>query len=753
MKPDSGGMLYGWDETAHVVSVSSHEKDGRQMLTAYVRKDGGITTATRGFEPFILVAVEPFLAHLQNAEIIELEGDLDYRWLARFPTMKAAAAAKRRLDRGFKGDFKRVSDEYLFINDAVQQGLLATGMTHFGGMNDDEVLRMQLDIETDTTEGFDFPNAGRDGDEIIIISFSDSRGREKVISRREMSEKEMIAAISRVISEWDPDVIEGHNIFRFDLAYIETRARRHGVKLDWGRDGSSVTSHKSRLHLAEKRFDYPKYTVEGRAFVDTYILVQFYDLVKREMESYGLKNIAKYLGVAPDGRTYVEGSEIRNVWRDDPERLIAYALDDVRETRDIAAMLGAPYFYQGQMLPFSYQDIFVRGNATKINGLMLRHYLSRMHSVPKPLSRVGEVVGGFTDVRMFGVIHDVVACDVASLYPSLMLSYDISPDTDALGCFLEMLGELRNRRLDAKKRLKAEIDPLMRRRLDNQQGTFKILINSFFGYLGTDGAYFGDNAAANRVTTSGQALLKQMISWLEREGCGIIEVDTDGVYFRPPREGMSDEEIESLIERLNDTMPEGISVEVDGRYHAMLSYKIKNYALLKSNGQIIIKGSGLKSRGLEAFQREFLRRSIRMILEDREEDIEGLYAELRRAIEELTISINDLAKTDRIQEPLDTYREKVAQSSRGRKAGYELAIASGRALKPGDYVRYYITGDKKKVAAWKNAKEVSEFDPENPDVNIPYYLAKLDDVYKRVKRFANPDKENEGGSEGRLFDA
>src|SRR5437764_13513407 len=81
-----------------------------------------------------------------------------------------------------------------------------------------------------------------------------------------------------IIKERDPDVIEGHNLFRFDLPYLVVRARKAKVKLDWGRSGGFLRSRPSRLQIAEKTIDYPKFTVDGRHFVDTFLLAHFYDV-------------------------------------------------------------------------------------------------------------------------------------------------------------------------------------------------------------------------------------------------------------------------------------------------------------------------------------------------------------------------------------------------------------------------------------------------------------------------------------------
>src|SRR5947207_12679664 len=84
-----------------------------------------------------------------------------------------------------------------------------------------------------------------------------------------------------------------------------------------------------------------------------------------------------------------------------------------------------------------------------------------------------------------------------------------------------------------------------------------------------------------------------------------------------------------------------------------------------------------------------------------------------------------------LQDAPDTYRQKIAGSARNRAAAYELALVSGRNYKPGDQISYYIKATPKKVPAYESAKPASEFDPENRDENVDYYVAKLDDLVKK----------------------
>jgi len=119
-------------------------------------------------------------------------------------------------------------------------------------------------------------------------------------------------------------------------------------------------------------------------------------------------------------------------------------------------------------------------------------------------------------------------------------------------------------------------------------------------------AHFNDYAAANQVTAKGRELIQAVMGWLRDRGAMVIEVDTDGLYFVAPPDVQSPEDEERLLAELTGVLPEGISLELDGRYQAMFSYKMKNYALLDYTGRLTVTGSGLRSRGLELFQREWM---------------------------------------------------------------------------------------------------------------------------------------------------
>jgi DNA polymerase elongation subunit (family B) len=226
-----------------------------------------------------------------------------------------------------------------------------------------------------------------------------------------------------------------------------------------------------------------------------------------------------------------------------------------------------------------------------------------------------------------------------------------------------------------------------------------------------------------------------MIEWLAKEGATPVEIDTDGIYFVPPEGVKTEKQEKELVGRLNESLPEGIEVSMDGRYRAMFSYKRKNYALLDEKGELLIKGSALRSRGMEKYLREFLSEMIRLLLEARAGEVEGLLKKAMAEIEHHQAPISELAKTEALSESPEVYREKVSQGKRNPAALYELALASGRSYRAGDQISYYVTGETKRVKVYENSKLASLYDPGNPDENVPYYQDKLLALAEKFKEF------------------
>ena len=727
----SNQVLFGCDPAEGIVAL---ELEDDRHVRLYRRVQGRLLSELQEFRSVIWLQGSELLRNFKGeVEVAELGGELVYRALAVFKSWKDCLSAKKYLSKVTVGRPSGTSSGFLFLNDPIHQHLLVTGQTCFLGMTPSDVNRMQIDIETYCSAGFEFPNPEREEDRIIAIALSDSSGWETVLWGKQLSEPEMLERLNALIQERDPDVIEGHNIFKFDLSYIKARAKRHGIALKWGRNGSEPSVYNSRLFIAERTIDYPKWEIHGRHIVDTWILSQFYDISSRELEGLGLKEMAQHFGLALEDRTYIQGSQISRVYDETPEVLRRYALDDVRETRGLSALLTPSYFIQAQIFPYSFQDVVVRGNATKINSLFLREYLRQRHSLPAPPGEAKEFAGGYTAMFREGVVKNVVHCDVTSLYPSIMLARKVKPGVDVLDVFLPLLRDLRTFRVEAKRLAQRAASDDERTHHQALQTTFKILINSFYGYLGTSFSNFADFRAAGEITETGQQILKHMIGWLQQQGCDVIELDTDGIYFVPPEARSGPVLAEGLIVELATTLPEGIEVELDGHYPAMFSYKIKNYALLNTSGKLTIKGSGLRSRGLERFQRQFLRELILLLLTDQEEKVRKLYSETLARFDRHEFQVEDFCKTETLSESLASYRQKVEEGKRNPSALYELALKSGRDYRAGDPLSFYVTGTRKNVTVYESCKLASQWDSAHPDENVAYYKAKLEELYDKFR--------------------
>jgi DNA polymerase elongation subunit (family B) len=710
MEFEKNTLLFGADSTPRIVAIELGETG---TVRVHRREtDGSTITDVEPFHPFVWADSDVVDLGIESEK---LQSDLKFGWLITVDSWKELIALRNGL--------KKTGRDFFAFTDPVQHYLTATGRTLFKDLAFDELKRMQLEVLS--VEGED--------NHVMSIALSDNTGWEELIlvgpNNVEESERNALKRLTALIKERDPDVIEGHNLFRYDLPYLVARAKKLKTKLDWGRSDGFLRSRPSRLQIAEKTIDYPKFAVDGRHFVDTFLLAQFYDVGMRSLAGFERADVARHFELCDSEETSaLAGKELQRAYAADSEMFRRRALCGVREMRALSDLLSPSYFIQAQIFPYNYQDVIVRGNATRINALFLREYFRQRHSIPElPMPRAFE--GGYTDIFFTGVARNVWHCDITSLYPSVMLQFDCFPASDQLQIFRHLLTDVRAFRLEAKAQMRAEKDPTKQHHLQALQNTFKILLNSFYGYLGFAQGHFADFDAAARVTQIGRDLLKKMIEWLNAHGVQVIEVDTDGIYFLPP-DKIS---VDGLQQELAKELPPGIDVEFDEQFDAMFSYKAKNYALLTKNGDVIIKGGALKSRGLEKFQRVFLEEMIRLIMQGKPEAVGDLRNEFEQKIRNREWKIDMLMKTDTLQDSLDKYRAKIAGSARNRAAAYELALASGRNYKPGDQISYYIKATPKKVAAYEAAKLANEFDPQNRDENVDYYVAKLDELVKKFR--------------------
>jgi DNA polymerase elongation subunit (family B) len=652
----------------------------------------------------------------------ELAGEGVFRHLAHGDTLFAF--------EGFLDSIRGVGGPVDCLRPLESQYLLQRRARLYGDLAFAQLRRCQLDIETDSADG-SFSDARRAGDRVLAVGLR-CGGKNRLLileDGADGAEKKLLVDLNAAIAELDPDVIEGHNLFKFDLDYLRQRCRLHRVPCAWGRYGRPASFRNSRLKVAERWIDFPRCDLPGRAVVDTYLLVQLHDISARELTSYGLKELALNFGITSEegGRTLIAGDRIAEAYRRDRARFCAYLEDDLRETEGLGDILLPTYFEQARTFPTLLQEATLRGTTSKIDLLFLEEYYHARHACPAP-PVVQPFEGGYARSFREGVFRHVLHFDVASLYPSLLLQIGRNPKSDSLGVFIPLLQSLRDYRLKYKQLARSWPTEAARAEAQARQSAYKILINSFYGYLGFSGARFGDGELAAEVTRRGRELLQALIDEFARHGCEILEADTDGIYLAS--EGHFDRP-EDLLGWVSPILPRGIELEFDGRYAAMFCYKAKNYALYDGH-RITLRGSAFRSRGIEPFLQQLTDRLIRFLLGAEKTSPLPLLEEWRRRISERTAPIGELARSETLGQNPEAYERLMAEGGKPRRAAAEAALQLSPRPRMGERVSYYITPRQKgRTSDWQRARPVDLYDPAAAPYDPAYYLAKLDDWLER----------------------
>jgi DNA polymerase I len=700
--------LFGWDPTPGIISVWAN-REGAAIV--WQRTGGHVTCKTERFRPWVFAATLADLAHLGPALIPsitpggtdaiisyqELDCPADssagrfYRYLlsardGRYLERALVAGASRRLGRHITG-LNELEDDYYQVG-PVEQYLMLSGKVYFRGLTYNDLHRLQVDLETTALD----PERGR----IFMVAVRDSRGFARVLDApAPEDEARLIVDLCALIRERDPDVIENHNLFGFDLPFLEHRAAALGVPLALGRPGGPALLERRQETLAvgpEARRR-TRYTVAGRELIDTLDAVRRHDFVVRDMPGHGLKDVARYFGLAAPDRVYLEGAVIFDTYRQTPDLVRRYALDDVTEVDGLSRRLSGAPFALASMAPRRYERLASAGPAMGIlEPILVRAYLCAGAALPcQAASQSGENglhEGGAVHLFAEGIAEHVVKADVASLYPSLMRTYQIGPACDRLGVLLSILGRLTDLRLHHKAAARfAAPGSVEANHHDATQAAMKILINAAYGYMGAGSmALFADSQAAGEVTRRGREVLTQVLNALRQRGMALVEADTDGVYFAVPSDWTEEQE-RALVAGVGAKLPAGIRLEYEGRYRAMLSHEVKNYALLTYSRLLVVHGVALRSSRAEPFGERFLRQALACAMTG---DIPGLrraYLETIDALRSRALPASDLAARVRLSKTPEAY---LASRAAHPEPQYEALLAAGRTQwSPGERVRFY----------------------------------------------------------------
>ena len=448
------------------------------------------------------------------------------------------------------------------------QWMIQSGETQFKGMDFDEPLRWYIDIEVYST--YEFTNAQREEDRVIMIAVCDNKGWKRLWRVDEFeSEPDMIDNFIKTLRKHDPTVLILHNGFGYDMPYFRDRCLFHGVKFQIGRDGSEPNTFTTSIKFAEKSDEYENFQVYGRHVLDTMFMAKAYDQVARKLEGYGLKYCAKFLG--REQRVEIDGDDIASAWNNTHpkwtrEDLAKYAMDDVYDTKLLDENWGRTIFETTKMFALPMQDVSRYGTGNKIESLFSRYYYQNLWSYPKPDPRES-YGGGYTGVFTYGYINEPsIYIDVSSLYPTVMALLNIQPPKDELELFQKLLQLVRDERMKKKamaqeaKKDGREDDFL---RLNGEQNALKIILNSFYGFLGYQWGNFNYYKGASDTTEWGRKIAKQMNIESEKLGGKVIRTDTDGSLVIVPQEfrGNTSSEMK-FIKMVEDKVNEWLETKI-----------------------------------------------------------------------------------------------------------------------------------------------------------------------------------------------
>jgi DNA polymerase I len=435
-------------------------------------------------------------------------------------------------------------------------------------------------------------------DPIVILSLATNSGDVKQFVA-DGSDEVVIEGFVEYIRDFDPDIISGYGVNASEWPYLLERARRHDLQLLVGRGGgephTSVYGHIS---------------VTGRANVDFY---EFADEMP-DVKVKTLENIARYLGVLKERENHhVDDMEISELWTDRDKRplLLTYSLQTVQSVLKITQILFDFAIQLSNLigLPLDHVGTAATGFRTEFYLIKQAHRLNEL--IPRRTRRRYSPYVGATVLKPKSGLHDnVVVLDFKSMYPNIMMSKNVSPDTylhtgevipssgiyvapevahrfrkQPKGFYSIVFTSLLAAREEITRRLEGlPIDVPEYRVLDARQQVVKVLTNAVYGYAGWVGARWYSLPVAEATTAWGRASITRTIALVRDVGLEVIYGDTDSIFVT-----RDVKKIDQLLGMVEDEL--GLEIRPSKLYTAVLFTEVKKrYAGLLSDGRLDVVG-------------------------------------------------------------------------------------------------------------------------------------------------------------------
>lgn len=474
----SQDLIYGKDKTKNVVGLEP--EDGKVTLFLEL-PDGSISTEVREFKNYILFADQ------LSEKFQRLSGNQPYKWLYE-------ATSREKYLEVVSASYKKRHDFYI-IRDPKEAYMCRHGATFFKGMKVSDVSVLSFDIETN---GLALNSESR----VLLISNTyRSRGtvtRKLFCEDEYASQVDMFVAWSKWVREMNPSIVLGHNIFGFDLPYMNHCGGTASMRL--GRDGSPIkfADRGSQFRKdGSQSYDYTNALIYGREVIDTMFLAMKFD-IGRNYESYKLKSIIAHENLEREGREHYDASKIRENWADPVERekIKRYAIDDADDALKLFDLMIPSFFYLTQSIPRSLQAIINSATGSWINSFMVRSYLQQGHSIARA-SQMPEKTEGGISFAVPMVYKNLFKVDLKSAYPSQILRFRLyDADKDPEANFYKMVCYFAEERFELKRKFKETKESYYR----DRDSSAKVFLNSAYGVTITRGLNYNSPPIGAKIT-------------------------------------------------------------------------------------------------------------------------------------------------------------------------------------------------------------------------------------------------------------
>jgi DNA polymerase-2 len=533
-----------------------------------------------------------------------------------------------------------------------------------------------------------------------------------------MDEKACLQAFLAWLTREDPDALIGWNLVQFDLWVLCEIAARLKVRLGLGRGGARAFWRQEKGDGGRRFVSLP-----GRVVLDG---IELLKQANYQFDSFALNNVAaELLGQSKLLQGTDRGQDITRLYDEDKPALARYNLKDCQLVWDI--------FARQKLLEFTLERSQLTGLLLdRIGGSVAAFeysYLPRLHRHGFIAPNLGELrsdiisPGGFVMDSEPGIYQHVLVLDFKSLYPSIIRTFYIDPC--AFWCAEQSAGKYTlvdgfNGAAFAREQaiLPEMIESLWRARdrAKADQNTplsyaIKIIMNSFYGVLGSTGCRFFDPRVASSITLRGHEIIQSSKRWIESQGYQVIYGDTDSVFvWLRPEQPLSDSQAAErgrhLAQGLNQWWREklahqfaitsALEVEFETHYKKFLMPTVrgsdegskKRYAgLVGEAGAETLVFKGLESVRTDwtRLAREFQHELYRRVFAD-----EPYQAYVQTTVRQLMQGESDakLVYKKRLRRQLHEYQKNIPPHVQAARKQQQWGLGE---LKRGDWICYVIT--------------------------------------------------------------